>query len=294
MNHDHILTVLAVERAGSFTRAAEELNVTQSTVTARIRQIEAELGVSIWERTTRRLVLTVEGKQLVDLFGRASILFERMREVVDARGFSRHVVMGSVHSQWSSGILPLLSSWTKNHPEISWRLLTGHSGELLAGVRDGGIDVAITYFPSGEHGILSKLLAQQDLVFLCVPQLAGTRVLDASDLKQLPLAYLNWGDPLSGWFQRELEGWMPAVQVDQAPLLIAMLLSGNYVGWMPRALADAELRQGQLVEIPVRLGSSIPPRAVYAVTSERALVHSPVNDLWHHVTEKAPSILAGP
>lgn len=293
MDQDQILTVLAVERAGSFTRAAGALNVTQSTVTARIRQIELELGVSIWERTTRRLVLTVEGKQLMDLFGRASVLFERMREVVEAEGFSRHVVIGSVHSQWSSGILPLLTSWTKNRLGVTWRLLTGHSAELLEGVRDGGIDVAITYFPSGEHGIQSKLLAQQDLVFLSVPHLAGTRVLDADDLRQLPLAYLNWGDPLTGWFQRELEGWTPTVQVDQAPLLIGMLLSGEYVGWMPRVLADAELTQGQLVEIPVRLGSAIPQRSVYAVTSERALVHSPVNDLWHHVTEKAPSILAG-
>lgn len=293
MDHEQILTVLAVERAGSFTRAAESLNVTQSTVTARIRQIERELGVAIWDRTTRRLVLTIEGKQLLDLFGRAAILFERMQEVVAAEGMSRHVVIGSVHSQWSSGILPILSAWTKSHPGITWRLLTGHSGELLDGVRDGAIDVAITYFPSGEHGIESKLLAQQELVFLCVPQWVGSQVLKADDLKQLPLAYLNWGDPLTGWFQRELEGWIPTVQVDQAPLLIGMLLSGEYVGWMPRVLADAELRQGQLVEILVSLGSPMPQRSVYAVTSERALARSPVSDLWHHVAKEAPSILAG-
>ncbi|MDA8206093.1 MAG: LysR family transcriptional regulator [Thermaerobacter sp.] len=293
MDQDQILTVLAVDRAGSFTRAAQALNVTQSTVTARIRQLEAELGVAIWDRTTRRLVLTAEGVRLMELFRRSAILFERMREVVETHGFGHHLTFGSVHSQWSSGILPLLTAWAKNRPGITWRLITGHSRELLDGVRDGALDAAITYFPSGEHGLTYTLLAEQRLTLLAAPAMTSDALFRAEDVRNLPLAYLNWGEPFASWFQREFEGWAPAVQVDQAPLLIEILVSGSHVGFMPRVLANDAITQGRLVEMRYRPTAPMPHRAVYLVSGERALARAIVADLWNYLTEQGRGIIAG-
>lgn len=57
MDQDQIRTILAVERTGSFTQASEPLHVTQFTGSARVRQLEQELGATIWDRITRRLIL---------------------------------------------------------------------------------------------------------------------------------------------------------------------------------------------------------------------------------------------
>lgn len=267
--------------------------MTQSTVTARVRQLEAELGIAIWERTTRRLLLTTEGARLMELFQRASILFERMLEVADdERALARHVVVGSVHSQWSSGILPLLTAWAKNRPRVTWRLVTGHSRELLDWVRDGVLDTAITYFPIGEHGMQSTLLAEQRLALLCAPNTVSGP-LRASDLPRLPLAYANWGEPFTGWFRREFDSWTPTVQVDQAPLLIEILASGDYLGFMPHPLAQAAILQGRLVEVAFDPVSPMPVRSVYLVSSERALARTITAELWHHLTTLGPDVFNG-
>ncbi|NMP23145.1 LysR family transcriptional regulator [Sulfobacillus harzensis] len=291
MDRDQIETVLAVERFGSFTRAADALHVTQSTVTARVRQLESELGISIWERTTRRLVLTPEGTRLMALFKRTSILFERMFEVADERTVLRHVVIGSVHSQWSSGILPLLTRWAKSHPSVTWRLITGHSRELLDGVRDGVLDAAITYFPAGEHGLQSTLLAEQRIALLGAPNTVKEWA-TPMDLPHFPLAYVNWGEPFTSWFQREFDSWTPTVQVDQAPLLIEILASGGYVGFMPRALAQPAVAEGKLVEVAFHPGFPTPLRSVYLVSSERALARGLIADVWHYLTVRGPDVLS--
>lgn len=290
MDGEQISTVLAVERFGSFTRAAEALHVTQSTVTARVRQLEVELGVSIWERTTRHLGLTSEGTRLMELFQRTSILFDRIHEVAGEQKVLRHVVLGSVHSQWSSGLLPLLTSWAKHRPQVTWRLMTGHSRELAQWVRDGVLDAAITYFPTADQGLKSLLLAQQRLALLGTPSTVEGKD-TAQNLEGQPLAYVDWGEPFTGWFQREFEGWTPTVQVDQALLLIEVLASGGYVGFMPRALALSAIETGKLSEAQFRSVSELPSRSVYLLSSQRALAREIVIDLWDYLAANGPGIL---
>ncbi len=291
MDQEQIRTVLAVERYGSFTLAADMLHVTQSTVTARIRHLERELGVAIWERTTRRLVLTSEGKKLMALFERMDNLFERMRGVADSSGFARHVVFGSVHSQWSSGILPLLRAWAEQQPSVTWRLITGHSRELIEWVRDGSLDAAITYFPAHEHGLLSELLAEQPLRLLgaSILGLPDGSPLTTDQVKQHRLAYVEWGAPFTEWYRQEFDGWIPAIQVDQAPLLVQLLTNGGYLGFMPAALARTALNQGVLSEVPYLSETPLPARSVHLISSERALARPMVRDLWSHVLERGSS-----
>lgn len=292
MDQEQIVTALAIERTGSFTRAAESLNITQSTVTARIRQLENELGVQIWERTTRRLLLTSEGTRLMALFAQSALIFDRMLEVSDTEGFAHHLVFGSVHSQWSSGVLPLLMHWTKTHPRLTWRLVTGHSRELLDHIRAGTLDGAITYFPAGEHGMPSVLLAQQHLVLVGSPSArAWPSTLTSDALRNLPLAYLNWGEPFTSWFAREFVELMPAIQVDQAPLLLEVLTSGQFVGFMPKALAKEAVAAGKLVYLNFRASVQLPTRDVYLVASERSLARQITIDLWNHLTKQAPGVL---
>lgn len=288
IDREQIITALTVERLGSFTRAAQVLHVTQSTVTARVHQLERELGLSIWERTTRRLVLTAAGARLMELFQRAAILFDRMEEVADDTALRRHVVLGSVHSQWSSGVLTLLNAWTKTQSGVTWRLVTGHSRELVEWVRDGSLDGAISYLPANGPGLQSLLLAEQRLALLAAPHTVPAGV---NRLEELPLAFVNWGDPFTQWFEREWEHWTPTVQVDQAPLMIDILTMGGYVGFMPKRLAQLALQQGVLVELPFSASTPVPRRSVYWVSSDRARARTLVADLWHFLLERGPEAL---
>lgn len=293
MDQDQIRTILAVERTGSFTQAAELLHVTQSTVTARVRQLEQELGATIWDRTTRRMILTADGAKLMALFERVNILFDRIRDTADSDGYSRHVVFGSVHSQWSGGILPLLNGWVDQQTEITWRLITGHSRELLDWIRDGAIDMAVTYFGASEHGLRSIQVTAQRLALFAAPSRGIQEPIESDAVKrQHSLAYVEWGPPFTDWFRQEFDALSPVVQVDQAPLLIQILEEGGHVGFMPAALAQGAVRGGRLVEMPYRPRLGMPTRAVHLVSSERALLRPIVHRLWDYLVMHAGDRLA--
>lgn len=285
MDHGQVRTVLAVERTRSFTRAADLLHVTQSTITARVRQLEQELGVTIWDRTTRRLILTAAGAKLMPLFERADLLFNRIYDTAEMEASHGHLVFGSVHSQWLGGIIPLLTGWSEEKAGVTWRLVTGHSRELLEWLRDGTIDLAISYFPSSEQGLQSILLMEQRLALIGSPQRLFSIRMKADTVKEYQrLAYVEWGAPFTDWFRQEFDGWQPEVQVDQAALLIQILEQGHHVAFMPATLTNSAIQRGTLVEIPYHSMVTMPTRAVYLVSSERALLRPLVQDLWNYWT----------
>jgi DNA-binding transcriptional LysR family regulator len=293
MDEAQIRTALEVNRTGSFTRAAQGLHVTQSTVTARIQQLERELNMVIWERSRRRLALTPEGQELMRLFARVDILLARIHDTARAGEPGRPVVVGSVHSQWSNGVLPILHEWSSSTPAVRWRLITGHSGELLQGVADGSLDLVVTYFPGAERGLRSVLLAHQKIGLLGKSgMMPPGRTVASGDLAHMPLAYVDWGPPFTDWFRQELAGRDgPQVQVDQAPLLLEILRQGLHVGFMPRALAEPFISNGELDDLPYQPLTAIPARAVYAVSSDRSLARQTVRTLWDHLTRRGADAL---
>lgn len=286
MDFDQVRTVLAIERTGSFTRAAEMLHLAQSTVTARVHQLEQELDTVIWDRTTRHVSLTPQGERLLPLFERAEILFDRIADVAESSDDARRLVFGSVHSQWSVGIIPMMESWARS-ANLRWRLVTAHSGELLQWVRDGSIDIAVTYFPGGERGLVSVLWAEHPLVLLGSPDLAAqAHQWTNEEVRARKIAYLEWGPPFTEWFGHEFDGVVPAVQVDQAPLLLQVLSQGGYVGFMPKALADDALRRGQATILTYLSRTPLPVRSVYMVSSDRALQNRGAASVWAHITDQ--------
>ncbi len=72
----------------------------------------------------------------------------------------------------------------------------------------------------------------------------------------------------------------PAIQVDQAPLLLEILKNGGYVGFMPGTLARQAIVQGHVVLLDYQADHPVPKRSVYVVSSERALTHPAIRELW--------------
>lgn len=229
----------------------------------------------------------------MELFGRAAILFERIREAADRS--EGHVVFGSVHSQWSSGILSFLTQWAHQRPGVTWRLITGHSRELLDRIHDGALDAALTYLPGAQKGLQSTLIAEQRLALYTAHPAQGIscKAFTPSTVRTMPLAHLDWGPPFTSWFQRELEGWTPSVQVDQVPLLLEILMAGSYVGFLPAALAREVVLAGRLVELNYQYLEPIPSRSVYLVGSEQALDRAVVQGLWNHLITEGPMLFNG-
>jgi LysR family transcriptional regulator, carnitine catabolism transcriptional activator len=142
----HIHAFLAVARCGSFTRAAAELRVSQPALTVQVRQLEAQLGVSLFDRNKRRVALTQAGRDLVAPFERVIFDFESV--IANTRDFVEHrrgiVTVGALPSI-AAGLLPrAMKRLADDHPGIVVRVIDALAGRIAALVKTGEIDFGIS------------------------------------------------------------------------------------------------------------------------------------------------------
>jgi DNA-binding transcriptional LysR family regulator len=125
----------AVARLGGMSRAAHELNTVQSNVTARIRNLEEEIGVALFQRTSRGVVLTAAGRRLLPYAGRvAQLLAEARRAVADDGNPRGPLVIGSLETTAGLRLPAVLAAYAETYPDVDLELATGTTSELAEAV----------------------------------------------------------------------------------------------------------------------------------------------------------------
>lgn len=152
----HLATFVAVAEEGSFTRASSRLHVVQSAVSAGVRTLERELGAALFDRTTHRVELTDAGVALLPEARATLVAARAAREAVDAvRGGLRGTVTLGIMQTGAAGaidIAALLAAFRADHPDVELRARQGHSADMAAQVRDGGLDFAFLALPRRRAG----------------------------------------------------------------------------------------------------------------------------------------------
>lgn len=135
----------AVARLGGFTRAAQALRVAQPAVSAQIRQLEAELGVALLVRTTRRVHLTRAGELFLARTRRVLDELEGARsEIHDLAGVARgRVAIGVTEVLGSLELPDALAAFHARHPGVTLVMRTGLIAQLLAALDAGDVDLVI-------------------------------------------------------------------------------------------------------------------------------------------------------
>ncbi|HSK41377.1 MAG TPA: LysR substrate-binding domain-containing protein [Arenibaculum sp.] len=186
--------VEAVARLGSVTRAADELNVTQSAVSRQVIEFEKALGTPIFERDRGRLTPTPAGRQLSGEIGRA---FRQIADAVAAVRTDRPVtsltatMLPSVAAKW---LAPRLTPFLARHPDIE---LVITASRHLVDFGKEKIDVAIRYGGGRWPGLEACLLGGEDVFPVCSPEYA--RVIGLGSVKDLDRAVLLHGDLPEDW-----------------------------------------------------------------------------------------------
>lgn len=167
MDIDRARTFLEIVHVGSFLKAADRLHVTQTTVSARIRTLEEELGRKLFVRNRNGAHLTPAGKE----FERFALSFvqvwERARHhLAIPLGQTSIVALGGELSLWN----PLLIDWLiwmkKTKPEIALRAYVGVPDQLFEQLRAGVLDVAVVYAPKLLSGFRVELIEEEQLMLV--------------------------------------------------------------------------------------------------------------------------------
>jgi len=155
---------VAVASEGSVTRAAERLWAAQSTVSAGIASLERSLGVQLFDRTGRRLVLTTAGEDLLPHARTVLDSLERMRDLatVDDADLRGRVRLGIFTSMDVVDLTGVLRRFRQRHPLVAVELMTSPSGTtgLVQDLVAGRLDLAYTGLPSVPPGVVVEPLRE--------------------------------------------------------------------------------------------------------------------------------------
>lgn len=143
------LQILAtIARKGSFAAAADHLGLTQSAVSLQIKNLEAELGVLLFERTGRSPRLNANGRLVVERAVEIMAIYDGIKEeVAPTTAIGGTLSLGVVPTVLTGPLPPVLGRLRRRYPSLNVRLLSALSAELFAKVEDAELDAALTTEP---------------------------------------------------------------------------------------------------------------------------------------------------
>lgn len=242
----------ASARLGSFARAGDELALTQSAVSRQVAALEQRLGIQLFTRVRRRLVLTEVGREYSGRIRRHLEMLQRDTQELSAGRSMGHVlniaVIPTFATQW---LIPRLADFARDYPGITVNLSSRASAfSFEEQPFDAAIHSGDKLWPD-TRGI--RLMSEGEMVPVCSRRYADQHDLSSeagfSEARHLHLSTRpnTWRD----WY--EAQGWEYPVAASRGPrydmhTMTAMAASaGLGIGLLPRILIESELRHGSLV-----------------------------------------------
>lgn len=265
----------AAARHLSFTKAGEELFLTQSAVSRQIKDLEEQLGVPLFQRRHRALALTPEGHQFYAAAAQVLVTMRAATDRLRTRTGRQAIALTTTHSFAALWLIPRLAGFTRAHPEADVRITADTRVQDLE--RDG-LDIAIRHGPPSLAGPNAIRLFGERVFPVCSPKLLARKQLKKpEDLKNHVLLQYDDPDGRHPWLHWKT--WLEVAGI--ADLRPAGTLSfSGYEQIIPAALAGHGVALGRTPLVRDLLASkelvapfkssADPARAYFAIVSKRA------------------------
>lgn len=264
MNIELLRTFLEVNRCRHFGKAAEQLHVTQAAVSARIKELESQLGVTLFVRQWRDIQLTPEGHRLVAHADRIISEWRKTRQDV-APGHKEQLAIGGSLRLWDVALQQWFNALRRKLPDLAL-IAELHSPELLIQkLMNGELDLVFMLEPAQLELIQIKEVAEISLVLISskanqtVEQALGDGFIS-----------IDWGSAQSLQQRRDYpDAPAPLVRVAQAKMALAQMLELGGSAFLPVRMAADELEAGSLHVVAGAANMNMHAYAVYPVRSEK-------------------------
>ena len=246
----------------SFTKAAEQLFMTQPAVTFQVKQLEEHFNTRLFERSHGRIALTPAGRLVLDYAERVLTLSEEMdARVADLTGTVAGPLQLGASTTIAEYILPkILGEFKAAHPEVQAHMAVANSETIVNRVADHSLDVGLIESPSYLPTLQNEVCCEDELVVICAPIHA---VAKRSSVRAQDLAALPWVRREPGSGTREFtDNYLRECAVSPDDLNVMMELgspeaikgvveTGNAIAVVSRATIVKELELGSLVAVPL-------------------------------------------
>lgn len=253
----------AVARLGGMGRAAAELNTVQSNVTARIRLLEDQLGVALFERYARGISLTTAGRRLLPYAGRVARLLDEARRAARDDGTPRgRLLLGSLETTAGLRLSPVLAAFAAAHPAVDLSLRTGTTCELIEEVLADRLEGAFVCGPVDHPELVAETVFEEELAVLTAPGVASLDALVRQGVPRIVVlrAGCSYRQRLEAVLARRGVARPRLMEFGTLEAIIGCVAAGLGVTLLPRGLIGPVWREGRV--------------AVHALPAAEALVET--------------------
>jgi DNA-binding transcriptional LysR family regulator len=290
MDTEIVRTFLEIVKSGNFVRAADRLNVGQTTVSARIRLLEERLGRPLFVRNKAGAILTPEGEQFLRYAPSFVQLWERARQKVAVPpGHRAMLAFGGELSLWDPWLLKWMLWMRRSVPDLALRAQVGVPDSLMTQVTEGVLDIAVMYAPQHRPGLKIELLFEEKLVLVTTDPDAGRMGLNAETAVRPDYVYVDWGTEFMLNHNVSFpEAMNPGLFVGLGPLALGYILEAGGTGYFRMRGVQPHLESGKLCRVPDAPEFSYPAYAVYGTNADETVLRTALEGLRAVADEDQP------
>ena len=234
-------TFLEIVKTRSFVRAAEQLNVSQTAVSARIRTLEEQLGRPVFVRNKNGASLTPAGEQFLRYAPMFVQLWERARhQGAVPKGRRAVLSIGGELSLWHPWLVDWLRWMRRVAPDVALRVQVGLPESLTDQVAAGALDVAVVYAPQYRPGARVERLLEEKLVLVTTDP-------DTQAVAPDNYVYVDWGPDFAHHHELSFpEDTNPGLFVGLGPLALTYILEAGGSGYFRQRVVAPLIAEGKL------------------------------------------------
>ena len=255
----NLTTFIHVAELGSFTKAAEQLGYSQSTVSFQIKQLEAELGCLLFERINHTVTLTERGYELVSYAHQICTLTDELKESLEEeKAPSGHIHVVTPDSVCEEMLNAHYIEFHNQYPSISIKFTTADTSVMFDMLDHNEADVIITldnHSYHKDHITVKEERLPMHFVTSSRSELVGHSCLSIGDIIKEPFILTEYGQGYRRVFDRELAKKSleitPVLEIGRTDIITSIVAQSNMISYLPDFVTKPLIDTGALCYLPV-------------------------------------------
>ena len=256
----NLITFIHVAELGSFTKTAEQLGYSQSTISFQIKQLEDELGCLLFERINHTIALTERGRELVSYAHRIRTLTDEFRDSLEReQDYTGHIHIVTPDSVCEEMISSHYVDFHTRYPSISLKFTTADTTEMFEMIDRNEADVIITldgHLYKRDYVIAKEQRLPIHFVTTPTSRFAGKKNLSIKDIISEPFVLTEYGQGYRRVLDKELAKKsleiVPTLEIGRTDLILTALLKSDMISFLPDFVTNDKIASGELCYLDVR------------------------------------------
>lgn len=259
MDIKNLITFIHVAELNSFTKAAEKLGFSQSTVSFQIKQLETELKSQLFERINHTVALTEKGREVLRYAHQINKLAQEMKENMQEEGkLVGHIRLAMADSLCDSLLSENFAMFREEHPGITLKIIAAGTEEMFRLINHNEVDAILTldnHIYNTEYVIAREEKVGMHFVAGTGCSLADRDVLPVKELVRQPFILTQKGMSYRRLMDEKLAEMslevQPVLEIGSTELIGTLVEQGAGVSFLPDYVTEKKIREGKMVYLKV-------------------------------------------